>query len=143
VTHELSQLGGARDATGGGADGASSGAAAGAFRERFLVSVGNRDTVVPADEIAWIQANGYYASLVGRDRKEYLVRLPLEQLERELDPTKFLRIHRSAIVRIADVRGLDRTARRGAAVLMRDGTRIPISRSRREAVALALGATNS
>lgn len=113
----------------------------GEYRERFLISIGTRDTVLPVDEVVWIRANGYYASLVGRERKEYLVRLPLDQLERDLDPGKFLRVHRSAIVRISEVRGIERSERHGAAAIMRDGTRIPISRSRRDRVARALGST--
>jgi len=109
------------------------------WRERFLVSAGTRDAVVHASEIARIRANGYYASLVTHDRKEYLVRTPMDQLERELDPAIFSRVHRSAIVSLREVRGLERTASRGTVVVLQDGTKVPLSRSRREAVLLALG----
>jgi two-component system LytT family response regulator len=110
------------------------------FRERFLVSIGARDAVVHASEISWIRANGYYASLVTHDRKAYLVRTPLDQLERELDPASFIRVHRSAIVGVGEVRGVERTASRGTMIVLRDGTRVPVSRSRREAALRALGA---
>jgi two-component system, LytTR family, response regulator len=109
------------------------------WRERFLVSAGTRDAVVHASEIERIRANGYYASLVTHDGKEYLVRTPLDQLEGELDPSVFLRVHRSAIVSLREVRGVERTARRSTVVVLRDGTRVPLSRSRREAVLVALG----
>lgn len=118
--------------------------AVGAFpsphRERFLVRVGTRDSVVHVSEIAWIRASGYYASLVTHDRKEYLVRLPLDQLERELSSAAFLRVHRSAIVALGEVRGVERVPGRAASVVLRAGTRVPISRSRREVVLRALGA---
>jgi two-component system, LytTR family, response regulator len=109
------------------------------FRTRFLVNLGNRDTVIQADDIAWIRANGYYATLVTLDDKEFLVRLPLDQLENELDPAAFIRIHRSAIVSLQNIRGLERTAARSTVVILRSGSRIPVSRPRREALVRALG----
>jgi two-component system LytT family response regulator len=112
------------------------------WRERFLVGTGMRDAVIHASEIIRIRASGCYASLVTQDRKEYLVRTPLDQLERELDPSHFVRVHRSAIVSLREVRGVERTARRSAIVVLRDGTRVPLSRSRRVAVLMALGGSS-
>jgi two-component system LytT family response regulator len=112
------------------------------WRERFLVSAGTREAVVHASEIERIRANGYYANLVTHDHKEYLVRTPLDQLERELDPSIFVRVHRSAIVSLREVRGVERTARRSTVVVLQDGTKVPLSRSRREAVLLALGGSS-
>jgi two-component system, LytTR family, response regulator len=109
------------------------------FRERFLVSVGRRNAVVHANDVAWIRANGYYATLVTRDRREYLVRVPLEQLERELDPEKFLRVHRSAIVGLSEIHGLERGTGGARVVVLHAGERIPISKSRRDTVFHALG----
>jgi two-component system LytT family response regulator len=109
------------------------------YRLRFLVSIGTRDAVIHASEIQRIQANGYYATLVTHDRKEYLVRTPLDQLERELDPGIFIRVHRSSIVSLGEVRGTERTAPRGTALVLRDGTRVRVSRSRREALERRLG----
>jgi two-component system LytT family response regulator len=112
------------------------------WRERFLVSAGTRDAVVHASEIERIRANGCYASLATHDGKEYLLRTPLDQLERELDPRIFVRVHRSAIVSLREVRGVERTARRSTVVVLRDGTKVPLSRSRREAVINALGGSS-
>lgn len=135
------------------------------FRERFLVSVGARDAVVETANISWIRANGYYATLVMRslkgrageprsgepasgsgqrptERSDYLIRVSLDRLERELDPALFLRIHRSAIVRVDCIRGTERTPRRGITVVLEDGTRIAVSRGRREALLRALGRTS-
>lgn len=133
------------------------------FRDRFLISVGARDAVVETAEIMWIRANGCYATLVtaaaaiprfaagakpqagvvaaGRpgDRVEYLIRVSLDQLEQELDPARFLRVHRSAIANIERIRGTERSPRRGIVVVLDDGTRIPVSRSRRPALLRALG----
>ena len=110
------------------------------FRQRFLVSIGTKDAVVHTSEISWIRASGYYASLVTHDRREYLVRLPLEQLDGELDPHAFIRVHRSAIVCLGEVRGVERAASTATVVVLRNGARVPVSRSRREALFRALGA---
>lgn len=109
------------------------------FRERFLVSIGRKNAVIPANEVQWIRANGYYATLITHDRREYLVRLPLEQLERELDPARFLRVHRSAIVALGDIHGLERVTGGARVVVLANGERIPVSKSRRDAVLHALG----
>jgi two-component system LytT family response regulator len=110
------------------------------FRVRFLVSIGTRDAVIHASEIQRIHANGYYATIVTHDRREYLIRTPLDQLERELDPALFLRVHRSAIVSLGEVRGTERHAGRNTLVVLRDGARVAVSRARREAVLQVLGA---
>jgi two-component system LytT family response regulator len=107
---------------------------------RFLVSIGTRDAVIHASEIQRIHANGYYATIVTHDRREYLIRTPLDQLERELDPALFLRVHRSAIVSLGEVRGTERHAGRNTLVVLRDGARVAVSRARREAVLQVLGA---
>jgi two-component system LytT family response regulator len=118
-------------------------APAAGFRARFLVAIGPRDAVIHASEVQRIHADGYCATLVTHDGKAYLVRTPLDRLERELDPAAFVRVHRSAIVSLAEVRGTERTARRGTAVVLRDGTRVPVSRSRREVVLRTLGAVTT
>ena len=132
------------------------------FRERFLIRVGARDAVVETADITWIRANGCYATLVTTtaptipragaklhavaaggvrvgERVEYLIRVSLDQLEQELDPARFLRVHRSAIACIERIRGTERSPRRGIVVVLDDGTRIPVSRSRRPALLRALG----
>ena len=73
---------------------------------RFTVRVGHRITFVDAMEIDWIEAAGDYAGL-HVSGKVHLVREPLHQLARRLDPARFVRIHRSTIVCIERVTELD------------------------------------
>jgi two-component system LytT family response regulator len=108
-------------------------------RERFLVSIGRKNAVIQAHEIAWIRASGYYVAFVTADRKEYLARMSLDELERELDPAKFLRVHRSAIVALAEIHEVERGPGGARALVLRNRERIPISKSRRDAVFSALG----
>jgi two-component system LytT family response regulator len=109
-------------------------------RTRFLVRVGARARVVDVRDVSWIRSTGYYVTLVARNRKEHVVRASLDRLERQLDPGEFLRIHRSAIVRLGDVGGVERSATGSLALILQDGTRLPISRGRREVVLRELGA---
>jgi two-component system LytT family response regulator len=101
-----------------------------ADEERIVVREGDRSLFVPLGEIDWIGADDYYVQLhVGV--RSYLLREPLRDLEARLDPRRFVRIHRSAIVardRVAALRG----SRSGEpCVVLRDGTELKISRSRR------------
>lgn len=112
--------------------------AADEFTTRFLVTVGTRAVVVPASDVDWIEASDYYAALRA-GTKRYLVRESMNQLEAHLDPRQFLRVHRSAIVRIERVRELERRPDGGLVVVLEGGTRIPVSRSRRAHVEVTLG----
>jgi two-component system LytT family response regulator len=97
--------------------------------QRLVVSTSTSEVVVPVAEIDWISAYDYYARLhVGA--KAYLVRESLSSLESRLDPTRFARAHRAAIVQLDRVREL-RTTARGDVAILRDGSRIPVSRRRR------------
>lgn len=108
------------------------------YLSRLLVSVGTRSVVVPVESVTWIRADDYYASVFASGTA-YLIRESLAELERRLDPRDFLRVHRSAIVRLAVVRSLDRPPNGQMALVLDDGTRVPVSRSRREAVMRGLG----
>jgi len=95
---------------------------------RLLVPERGRMVPIDVSAVDWIHAEGDYARLhVGA--KSYLVTRGLSDLERRLDPDRFVRIHRSAIVnadRIAEVKpeGSSRYSLR-----LSDGTRLVVSRS--------------
>lgn len=94
--------------------------------------------VVPVDEIDNIVANGVYAELrVGREC--HLVRTPLSTLEEHLDPERFFRIHRSAIVNLDEVKVLIREGGGSCLVQLKNGTTLPVGRSRREELEARLG----
>ena len=100
---------------------------------RLVVPTSTGDLVLDVDEIDWIQAEDYYAAVHARGRR-HLIRESLASLEQRLDPHRFARVHRSAIVRLDRVREL-RVAGGGESVLvLRDGTRVPVSRRRREQI---------
>jgi two-component system LytT family response regulator len=93
--------------------------------QRLLVSTATGKLIIPAEEIDWIGAEDYYACLhIGG--KTHLLREPLTSLEARLDPTRFIRVHRSAIIQLNRVREV-----RGGEIILQDGARIPVSRRRR------------
>jgi two-component system, LytTR family, response regulator len=97
--------------------------------ERLVVSTPSSDVVIPASDVDWISADDYYARVhVGS--QSYLLRESLNSLETRLDPTRFMRVHRSAIVQIDRVRAVRPTSR-GDEAILRDGSRVPIGRRRR------------
>lgn len=105
---------------------------------RLLVNVGARSVVVPLDEVTLFEADGYYVRVV-TETARFTLRETLKELERRLDPQIFLRVHRSAIVRIASVRGLERTDQERLMVVLANASRVPVSRTRRDAVIRTLG----
>jgi two-component system LytT family response regulator len=110
------------------------------YRTRFLVSSGRRSVSIPVASVVWIAADDYYARL-HLTGASYLLRRPLATLEQELDPRMFIRVHRGALVNISHVRELHRGLDGRTVILLRDGTRLPISERRRGAVVKAFAGT--
>lgn len=97
------------------------------YPKRVLVRNGTKDVLVSLDEVEWIEAADYYSCLhVGT--KNYLLREPIKQLAGTLDPGKFLRVHRSAIVNIGQVREIIREGRSEGAVVLHSGHRLKMSK---------------
>ncbi len=110
---------------------AGTGGVAVTYAPRLAFKVGDRAVVLKAEEIVWIEAEDYYV-LVHSTRGRHLVRVPLASLEERLDPQFFIRAHRGAIVNLREVNELDQHD--GASLVMSDGSRVPVSRSRRRKV---------
>jgi two-component system, LytTR family, response regulator len=98
------------------------------YSVRLVVPNGTRDAFVPVDEIEWIEAADYYACLhVGS--RNLMLRETIKQLAEMLDPKKFVRIHRSAIVNIAHVREILREGRNEGWVYLSNGQRLKMSKA--------------
>jgi len=106
-----------------------------ALEPRFEVRAGTRILLVPVADVDWIEGAGYYSMLhVGRET--HLLRETMQALEQRLDPARFLRVHRSAIIALPRVRELRDAA---SEVVLQSGDLVPVSRSRRAALSAALG----
>jgi two-component system LytT family response regulator len=88
------------------------------------------ELLIDAEEIDWIEAEDYHAGIHAGGR-HFRVRESLSALEARLNPARFVRIHRSAIVRLDQVREWKSGgSEREAMVVLRDGTELPVSRRR-------------
>ncbi len=110
-----------------------------AWAERFSIRVGQRVVVVDANDVDWIEAHDDYAGLhVGPQL--YLLREPLHQLSLRLDPRRFIRVHRSAIVCIDRVAELESLSNRDCLLRLKDGTPLRASRTYVDSLRAALAA---
>jgi two-component system LytT family response regulator len=89
-------------------------------------------------QIDYLMATGPYAELFVGD-KRYLIRERMQTLEERLDPAKFFRIHRSAIVRLDLIETLIRHPGGDYAVLLKGGVKLKVSRSRFERLEELMG----
>lgn len=75
------------------------------FVERFVIKSGGRIYFVNASEVDWFEADGNYIKLHAGSKTE-LIRETIKNLEEKLSPEHFLRVHRSAIVKIESIKEL-------------------------------------
>jgi two-component system LytT family response regulator len=97
------------------------------YAKRLLVHNGTKDVLIAVGDIEWIEAADYYSCLhVGT--KSYLLREPIKQLAVTLDPAKFVRVHRSAIVNLDHVREILREGQTEGSIILVNGHRLRMSR---------------
>jgi two-component system LytT family response regulator len=104
---------------------------------RLAFHTGSAELIAAPDDVTWIEADDYYAAVHVHGRR-HLVRESLAALEARLDPQRFVRVHRSAIVNLAHVVEVRGGAHGEAAAVLRDGRTILVSRRRRDAVIAAV-----
>lgn len=102
------------------------------YPPKLLVSVGSRIVAVGPETVLRIEADGDYAQLV-TDDGTFLTGTSLGSLQEKLDPAKFFRVHRSAIVNIARLREVRREGSTFYAVLD-DGHAVRVSRANNDLV---------
>jgi two-component system LytT family response regulator len=95
---------------------------------RLLVKDGEREVILPVRQIEWVEAAAYYCSLHHRG-KVYMHRQTMTDLERVLDSSRFVRVHRKAIVNLDFVAEVFREGRSGSSLRLNDGTSVPVSQS--------------
>ena len=108
-----------------------SGAAGARYLERIPVESRGKVRFIPLSDVDYILASGPYAELVVGDRR-HLIREAMQNLENQLDPARFVRVHRSAIVQLDRVDALLKAPGGDCDLQLRNGVRIRVARSRRE-----------
>lgn len=98
------------------------------YPKRLVVPNAAKDSFVNVDDIEWIEAADYY-SCIHAGQKNLMLREPIKQLAETLDPRKFIRVHRSAIVNIDHVSEILREGRSEGWVLLLNGPRLKMSKA--------------
>ena len=108
------------------------------YLERLAVEI--RGTVKPVlvQDVDYITSDGPYAELHVAGRR-HVIRETMQTLEERLDPSKFMRVHRSVIVRLELIESLERGAGGDGELRLKGGARLRVSRTRREALERWLG----
>jgi two-component system LytT family response regulator len=104
---------------------------------RVLIRDGARVHVVGCDRIDYIEAQDDYVQ-IHADGKSHLKNQRLAELEAQLDGARFLRIHRSIIVNLARIDRIEQATRDSYVAVLKDGNRLPVSRSGYQKVRAAL-----
>ena len=99
----------------------------GQHRTRFVVRQGNRHTFVAASDVCWLEGEDNYLRL-HTEGKSYLVRGTMKEAESELDPAKFVRIHRGVIVNVDHIAAVESSEAGHYVVRLADGSRVRSSR---------------
>lgn len=107
-------------------------------RDRFVVRQRGRVEIVSTEQILRVEAAGDYVALHTADAT-HLMRETMAAMESYLDPGRFIRVHRSAIVRGDQVRRIESDDSGGHEIIMHDGTRVRMSRTYRERLERFLG----
>jgi len=99
-------------------------------RDRVAVRNNGRVVLVKLDDIDWVEASDNYVCLHA-GRETHVIRETMNELELRLDGTRFVRVHRSAIVNLDRIRELQPWFRGDYRVILRDGTELTLTRSHR------------
>jgi two-component system LytT family response regulator len=99
----------------------------GEYASRIVVKDGASVHVFPVDALDYAQAQDDYVALHAEGRT-YLKTQTMGALEASLDPARFIRVHRSYLVRLDLIRSVEPYAKNSREAVLEDGTRIPVSR---------------
>jgi two-component system LytT family response regulator len=100
---------------------------------RLFVRSGNTIIPIAVERISHFEAWGDYVTAYA-GRAKHVLHLSLNRLEARLDPKQFVRLHRTNIVNLAQVVAFRRLAGGRLSAELKDGTRLPVSRSRAQMV---------
>ena len=100
----------------------------GGYRERILIRAGAKMEVIPVGRIDYVLARDDYVGVMVGGR-ELLKQQTLADLEGQLDPERFVRIHRSAILNLDRLARLELATRQSYVAILKDGTELAVSRA--------------
>ena len=96
--------------------------------KRIVVRVKNEIKIIQTQEVRYFEAEDDYISIHTQEGK-FLKKMTMKQLEESLDPEKFARVHRSYLVNLQEVAGLEPYEKESYLLRLRSGQKIPVSKS--------------
>lgn len=103
------------------------------WADRVVIRHDQRTIMVPLAEVQWIESDGNYVTLhAGQER--HTMRETLRSLESRIDPRRFVRIHRRRLVAMDAMRELQPWFAGDQVMILKDGTKLRVSRSFRESL---------
>ena len=96
--------------------------------QRIAFRDGGAIDVVPVQRIDYIEAQDDYVHVYARGQR-HVKQQPLGELEALLDPTRFIRVHRSYIVNLESLAKVEPYAKDSRVAVLKDGTKVPVSRA--------------
>ncbi|WP_026374743.1 LytR/AlgR family response regulator transcription factor [Aestuariibacter salexigens] len=103
------------------------------YPEILAIKDGTEVTRVPVSDIQWIDAAGDYMCVHTTDGT-HIMRRTMKELEQDLDPNRFVRVHRSALTNIKFVKKLVSHVSGEYHIVLHNGTELKVSRSHRDRV---------
>ena len=108
------------------------------FKNRIVVKSGQNIKIIPVDEVHYIQAYDDYIKIhITGDC--FLKKQTMQQTEQQFDGKKFIRVHRSYIVNVNEISRIEPLNKETQVAVLRDQTRIPLSKSGYQTLKLYLG----
>ena len=97
-------------------------------RNRLVVRVKNEIKIIPTHEVSFFEADDDYIAIHATSGK-YLKKMTMKSLEEALDPSKFVRVHRSYLINLNEITKIEPYERDNFLVLLRGGEKVPVSKT--------------
>lgn len=96
--------------------------------KRIVVKTGNNIRIIPMQEIEYLQADDDYVKIHIKD-SSFLKKKTISYYEKVMDPSQFVRVHRSYIVQVQQVTRIEPYEKDGHIAILKSGEKIPISKT--------------
>lgn len=96
--------------------------------DRVVIKNGPKILIVPVEEIRYIEAQDDY-TMLHTEKGNFLKQKTMKYFEKNLDPSQFIRIHRSYFTKISLIKQIELVEKESYRVLLNDGTKLPVSKS--------------
>lgn len=97
-------------------------------QNRIVVKTGTKVKIIPVHEILYLQSDDDFVKIITAEGS-FLKNKTMQFYEDHLDPTQFIRVHRSYIIQLNQVNKIDRYGKESHIVLLRNGTEVPVSKT--------------